>query len=87
MARVWIPSLMRDLTKGQEVVDVPGDTVRAVIASLEVAYPGIKERVCEDEQIAPAITVYVDGKSALLGMLEPVGEQSEMRFLPTMSGG
>ena len=87
MARVWIPSLMRDLTGGQEVVDVPGHTVGEVIASLEAAHPGTRERVCQGERIAPAITVYVDGKSALLGMLEPVREQSELRFLPAMSGG
>ena len=87
MAKVWIPSLMRDLTGGQETVDVSGHTVREVIAALEAAYPGIRDRVCRGERIAPPITVYVDGKSALLGMLEPVHEQSEVRFLPAMSGG
>jgi molybdopterin synthase sulfur carrier subunit len=87
MAVVWIPSLMRDLTGGQERVRVPGKTVGQVLAALEEAHPGVKGRLCEGERLAPTIMVSVDGKIARLGLLEPVREQSEIRFLPAIAGG
>jgi hypothetical protein len=31
MPSIWIPTLMRDLTGGEEVIQVPGQTVRQVI--------------------------------------------------------
>lgn len=87
MAVVWIPSLMRDLTGGQERVCVPGKTVGQVLAALDEAYPGVKERLCAGERLIPTITVSVDGKIARLGLLEAVGEQSEIRFVPAVAGG
>ena len=87
MATVWIPSLMRDLTGGQETVKVPGKTVGQVIAALDAAYPGIRDRLCEGDRIGPAVAVSVDGRIAQLGLFESVGEQSEIRFLPAVSGG
>jgi molybdopterin synthase sulfur carrier subunit len=87
MAKVWIPSLMRRLVAGQEVVDVAGRTVGAVIDALEDAYPGVKERLCAGDRIDPAIAVHVDGRIALLGLLEPIGLESEIHFLPAIAGG
>jgi molybdopterin converting factor small subunit len=87
MAVVCIPSLMRDLTGGQEQVRVPGKTVGQVLAVLDEVYPGVKGRLCEGERLIPAIMVYVDGKIARLGLLEPVREQGEIRFLPAIAGG
>jgi molybdopterin converting factor small subunit len=87
MAVVWIPSLMRGLTGGQEQVRVPGKTVGQVLAALDEAYPGVKERLCEGERLVPTVMVSVDGEIARLGLLEPVREQSEIRFLPAIAGG
>ena len=87
MAVVWIPSLMRDLTGGQERVSVPGRTIGQVIAALNEAYPGVRDRLCEGDRLDPAVVVSVDGKIARLGLLAPVREQSEVRFLPAIAGG
>jgi molybdopterin synthase sulfur carrier subunit len=87
VATVWVPSLMRDLTGGADRVDVPGSTVRQVIESLEAAYPGIKERLVEDDRLKPSIGVAVDGVVSRLGLRQPVGETSEVHFLPAVSGG
>ena len=87
MPVVFIPSLMRDLTGGQERVRVKGATVRQVINSLEEAYPGIRGRVMEDDRIHPSIAVFIDGEPALLELLEPVGEESEVHLLPALGGG
>jgi molybdopterin synthase sulfur carrier subunit len=78
---------MRDLTAGQERVDVPGRRVSEVIEALEAAYPGFKGRICKDGQIAPAISVWVDGQIAPLGLRQAVEEGSEIQFLPAVAGG
>src|SRR5262249_46654536 len=83
----WIPSLLRDLTSGQEVVNVAGSNVRQVIEALEQAYPGIKDRLCDANGLRRSIAVAVDTQMARLGLLEPVGENSEVHFLPSISGG
>jgi molybdopterin converting factor small subunit len=87
LATVWIPSLLRDLTHGQELVQASGRTVGEVIAALEDAYPGIQSRLCEGQRMRPAIAVSVDERIARLGLRAPVGEQSELRFVLTVAGG
>ncbi len=87
MATVWVPSLMRDLTEGRQTVEVTGSTVRQVVRNLEVAFPGIRERLCAGEDLAPHINVAVDGIVTRMGMLERVEPESEVHFLPAVSGG
>jgi len=78
---------MRDLTGGITQVEVPGATVREVIAGLESRYPGVQDRLVEDGSLRPNITVIVDGATAQKRLREPVGEHSEIHFLPAISGG
>jgi molybdopterin synthase sulfur carrier subunit len=87
MATVWIPSLLRELCGGNRIVDVPGRSVRQVIDSLEQRCPGIKERLVEDGQLRPDLAVSVDGETTQIGLLQPVGEDSEIHILPALGGG
>jgi molybdopterin synthase sulfur carrier subunit len=87
MAVVWIPSLLRDLTGGQETVTVPGATVRQIVDELDHLYPGIKDRLCDANGLRPGIAVAVGTQIARLGLREPVAEDSEVHFLPAVSGG
>jgi molybdopterin converting factor small subunit len=87
MAQVWIPSLLRDLTGGKARIDAPGQTIGEVISALDASYPGIKARLCEGRELNPAIVAVVDGRTALLGLRERVGENSEIHFIPPVSGG
>lgn len=87
MATVWIPSLMRDLTAGKAEVVVQGRTLEAVIDALERAHPGVKGRLLRGKTLDPAISAFVDGRVALLGLHEPVAEQSEVQFIPAIAGG
>jgi sulfur-carrier protein len=84
---VWIPALMRDLTQGQESVTVPGARVREVIEALELLYPGVKARLCDGEELRSGMVVVVDTEAAPLGLAQPVGEASEVHFLPAIGGG
>ena len=87
MATVFIPSLMQNLTEGKAEIIVSGSTVRQVIDKLEEEYPGIKERLVDDYRIKPSISVAIDGEITPLGILEKVGDHSEVHFLPAISGG
>jgi sulfur-carrier protein len=87
MAVVWVPSMMRDLTRGQDRVNAPGETVAEVLDALEKAYPGFKERLLVQGQLAPGIMASVDGKRAVRGLQQQLTEESAVRFLPTMAGG
>lgn len=87
MATVFIPSLLRDLTGGQDTVRVAGSTVREVIEALDQAYPGVKTRLCEGTGLRRGLAVAVDTELSRQGLKHPVSETSEVHFLPAVSGG
>jgi len=87
MAMVWIPSLLQDLTDGKQIVSVPGSTVAEIVAQLERMYPGVKDRLCENEGLRRGIAVAIDTQVARSGLTAPVSESSEVHFLPAISGG
>ena len=87
MATVFIPSLMRKLTDDRETVVVPGSTVREIINNLEAEHPGMKDQLVDKFRLKGNITVAVDGELSPLGILEKVGEDSEVHFLPAIGGG
>ena len=86
MATVYIPTLMRDITS-QAKVQVAGSTVRQIIENLEQAYPGLKDRLIENNRLRASISVVVDGEVTPIGLLEKVGEDSEVHFVPAIAGG
>ena len=87
MATVFIPSLMQKLSDGKNRVEVEGSSVRQIVNNLDAEYPGFKERLVEDGRIKGNISVAIDGEITPLGMLEKVGENSEVHFLPAIGGG
>ena len=88
MATVWIPSLMRPLTGGRDKVEAEGTNLRQVIDSLETQFPGMKERLVFDAtRLRPEIAAAIDGNTEHLGLLEPVGPETEIHFVPAIAGG
>lgn len=87
MATVFIPSLMQNLTQGKHQVEIQGSSVRQIIDNLDKEFPGMKERLVDSGRVKPNISVAVDGEVTTLGMLEKVGEDSEVHFLPAIGGG
>jgi molybdopterin synthase sulfur carrier subunit len=79
--------LLRSLTGGQETVTVAGATEGDVIDQHERLFPGVKDRLCDGGRLRPGIAAAVDTQVARLGVDEPVGENSEVHFLPAISGG
>jgi molybdopterin synthase sulfur carrier subunit len=84
---VGIPSLLRGLTDGKNLLTVEGHTVRDVVDNLDARYPGIKERLCDGERLRPSISVVVDGQVSTLKLRHRLDEVSEVHFVVAISGG
>ncbi len=90
MATVYVPTPLRRLTGGQSKIDVQGDTIGALLQAVDSQYPGISERVLdEDGNIKRFINVFRndDEIGALQGLDTPVGEQDKVSIVPAMAGG
>jgi sulfur-carrier protein len=87
MPVVWIPSLLRGVTGGKDKVTVRGATIGEIIDNLEQLFPGIKSRLCDAGGLKPGLAVSVDTQLARFGLSQAVAENSEVHFLPAISGG
>ena len=79
--------MLQGLASGVKQVDVQGSNVRRIIEGLEEFYPGMKARLVEDGGIRPSLAVAIDGEVARMGLLEKVGENSEVHIVPAIGGG
>lgn len=87
MPRIWIPSLLLSFSGGKQTVSVPGTTVRQVIDNLDRAYPGMGERLLDGDRLQPSIAVVVDGVISQEKLRHKLEEDSEIQFIPAVSGG
>ncbi len=87
MAKIFIPTMLQSLTSGTKQVDLEARNIRHVIEQLDEMYPGIKDRLVEDGEIRPNLAIAIDGDVAIMGMLQKVGENSEVHFVPAIGGG
>ena len=89
-AKVRIPAPLRKLTKEQPVVDCQGKTIDEVLASLEQQYPGIRERICDENgQIRRFINVFINGEDIRFkdGAKTVVTDGAEISIIPAIAGG
>ncbi len=82
MATVVLPSRLLPLTGGVEQLEVDARNVRQLIAELDARFPGIGEKL-RDSSTAIAI----DGEIINDPFIEPIEPDSEVHFLPSISGG
>ncbi len=87
MPIVYIPPAMRDVTGGQEAVEVPARTVREAIEQLEMRFPGIAGRLVEGHRLKPGLCVAIDNHIEPLGLFARLDDASEVHFLPAIGGG
>ena len=90
MTTVLIPTPLRRLTANQSRVDVAGDTVGQVIVNLDDTYPGMGERLLDQNgDIKRFINVFVndDEIRTLQGADTPVSASDRVSIVPAMAGG
>lgn len=87
MAIVFVPTMLQATTGGVKEVEVTARNVRQVIEQLDEQFPGIANRLMEDGEIRSNLAVAVDGEVARMGLMERVGENAEIHFVPAIGGG
>lgn len=87
---VRIPTTLRTLTGGQSEVGVDGVTVGDVLANLDAAHPGFKDRLFDDEGgLRRFVNVFVadDDVRYLDGVGTPVADGQTVSIIPAVAGG
>jgi molybdopterin synthase sulfur carrier subunit len=88
--KVRIPTPLRSLTGNLDVVAAEGGTLGAIIDGLESSYPGIKERICDEQgEIRRFVNVYVNGEDVrfLEGTATSLKAGDEVSIVPAVAGG
>ena len=87
MATIFIPAQLRELTAGIERLEMDVHNVRAVINQLEQRFPGIRDRLCQQDQISPSLQISIDSVITSRGMIAKIQPSSEVHFIPAIAGG
>ena len=87
MANVFIPALLRKLTGGKDRTSATGATLREIINDLERQFPGFRDRVVENGDLAGSIAVAINGEVITGGLSESIPAESEIHFVPAIAGG
>jgi molybdopterin synthase sulfur carrier subunit len=90
MASVLIPTPLRKLTNDLEAVSAAGNNVAELLDNLDKAFPGLKERVCDDTgNVRRFVNIYVNGEDIrfLEEKATAVKESDEVSIVPAIAGG
>ena len=90
MATVRIPTPLRKLTGGAEEVNAGGKNVGELIGELEKKYPGLKERICDDNgQVRKFVNIFANDEDIrfLKNLDTPVKDSDEISIVPAIAGG
>lgn len=87
MAIVFIPPLVRDLTEGVDRIELDAQSVRRVIELLDERFPGVRERLCQADELRPGLSVSVHGHISGMGLFQRLDSTAEVHFIPAIGGG
>jgi len=89
MVTVRIPTPLRNLTGGEDQVQVPGATLREVIETLEKQHPGIRDRLLDDKGVRRFVNIYVGDEDVrfLDGLDTKLASGTEVSIVPAIAGG
>jgi len=88
--KVRIPTPLRKLTNNEELVEVNGATIAEAIAELQTRYPGIQERLVDDNgEVRRFVNVYVNEEDIrfLSNQQTPLKDGDEISIIPAIAGG
>jgi len=87
---VRIPTPLQKLTNSQAEVSATGSTVKDLLADLEKQFPGIKERLYDEQgKLRRFINFYVNNEDIrfLQGEETVIKEGDEISVVPAIAGG
>jgi molybdopterin converting factor small subunit len=88
--KIRIPTQLRTLSAGSSEVGVDAGTVADVLAALESAHPGFKDRLFDDSgSLRRFVNVFVADEDVrfLQGLATPVAEGMTVSIVPAVAGG
>ena len=89
-ATVKIPTPLRKLTNNETTVDAVGKTIEQIVESLDSAYPGMRERLIDDNgDLRHFVNIYLNGEDIryIDGLKSPVSDNDELSIVPAVAGG
>ena len=87
---VKIPTPLRGLTLDRDTVPADGANVSELVDSLEQSFPGMRERLCEEDgELRRFVNVYINGEDVrfLDGLQTAIAEGDEISIVPAVAGG
>lgn len=88
--KVRIPTPLRKLTNNEELVEIEPGTIGAAINELQSRYPGIQERLVDEEgNVRRFVNVYVNEEDIrfLQNKDTPLKDGDEVSIIPAIAGG
>ncbi len=88
--QVRIPTPLRKLTGENEVVTVEGSTIAAILANLDTSYPGLLERLCDEQgAVRRFVNIFLNDEDIrfLQEKETPVKDGDEISIVPAIAGG
>ena len=87
---VRIPGPLRRITNGENKVEVEGENLGGLISALEDQYPGMRERLLDEEgKLRYFVNLYLNNEDVrfLEGLSTPVKAGDEVSIVPAVAGG
>ena len=90
MAKVKLPTQLRDAAGGSATIDAAGATVGEVLESLYAQHGELRDRLSDGNGgLRRFVNVYVGGEDIRFGegLDTPVSDADEVQILPAVAGG
>lgn len=87
---VRIPAPLQRFTQNQAEVKVSGANTKELIENLEKKFPGIKERICDENgKVRRFINIYVNEEDVRFLQQDetPLKDGDEVSIIPAIAGG
>jgi len=87
VALVHIPAHMQHATYGESSIEVPGEKLGQIIDVLMQQNPQLEKEILINGSIRPDLAIAIDSEITENGLLEKVGKNSQLFFIPDRGGG
>lgn len=92
MVTIYLPSYLQAFSRGESSVTLPNHppTVREALAALAATYPGVTDRVLDEQgRLRQHVNIFVGPESIRYtgGLDTPLPDPSDLSIIPAVSGG
>jgi MoaD family protein len=88
--KVLIPTPLQKFTNNEAIIDCEGETIAALMDTLDSHFPGIKARLCDEQgELRRFVNFYVNSEDIrfLDGKETALNDGDEVSIVPAVAGG